>query len=718
MNYKKIQMYGTYHKTLFHDEYTGMTAFLFNPKDTCKEAENGLIKCHGKIARYSKYAPLCIEGEFKNGIFEVEKEHMCIEKKENALHFLGYLLKELTDYQKEQIVEKLGSDILKISNSDKNIIKEILKRSKNPEELTNKLLKRISFLKEKENLYEMLNRFNVPMDRVEHIMDKNISLNDFVRQPYMNCMLHDINIYIADLMAIKLLNIDPYAPIRIAGFVYDSIILNKNNGSTCIDFNDLCSYVNNRIKKSAFPENKFSKSVVFYGLMQLQNILLLKTFNDKIYIYENKVYEQECEAVKHTLRLLRTASEKIETFNIDRIEKSIGIKYNLGQKNAFNMLRTGGIKILNGPPGSGKTAVIKGIIEQYKLAYPNREIALAATTGAAAQVMANATGQSAKTVNKLLEIRPYDDMKSIKNATNQLKADLIIVDESSMMGLNLFSHLVAAVKNGATLVLVGDSDQFQSVDYGNVLLDLITCEKIEIYTLTEIMRQSGTICENASLINRGICHLKSDENFTIIHSKSVEEQLSSLMKNIDFSQKNLVISPIKKGTSGVFNLNKSLQALDSNLGNICLMYGGVTYRIGDKVIMLHTDYEAGYMNGDRGIIVGHDHEHGKPYLYVDFPNKRLSLTQKDFHNMTLAYAITGHKSQGTEEDNIYIILPEEAQYMMTRRFLYTSVTRAKKRVFIYTIGNLIDLSINNTSEINRTSLLGEFLKNNHLEDME
>lgn len=703
-------MYGTYHRTLFHDQYTGETVFLFNPKERCDHAVNGLIKCHGKISRYAKFAPLNIDGKFVDGVFEVKKDNMYIDKKENAIHFLGYLVKELTDFQKEKIIEKFGCDILKINMSMENEILEILKRSKNPEKLSKKLLNRISLINGKEKLYETLNQFNVPMDRLEHIIERNITLNEFIKQPYMNCLMNDVSIYIADMIAIKLLNIDPYSPIRVAGFVYDAMFSNKNNGSSCITFSSLCKYINSRLKKSVYPENKFSKSIVFYGITLLQNVLTIKVSKNVVYVYENKIYEQEREAIKHTIRLLQSAHEDITKLSISKIERTFNIRYNSGQRNAFNMLHTSGIKILNGPPGSGKTAVIKGIIEQYHLAFPNRTISLAASTGAAAQVMSNASGRKAQTVNKLLEIRPYDDMKSIKNATNQLKADLVIIDESSMIGLNLYSHLVAAIKSGATLILVGDVDQFQSVDYGNVLLDLINSQRIEIYTLSEIMRQSGTICENAYLINHGKSCLKLDRTFHVIHNENVQEQLKRLLHDVQQSKNNLIISPVKNGEIGVFNLNQKLQKLNHNLGNICLVYAGVTYHVGDKVIMLHTDYETGYMNGDRGVIVGYDTDNENPILYVEYPRKKLCLTQKDFHNMTLAYAITGHKSQGTEEDDIFVILPEEAKHMMTRRFLYTSVTRAKKNVFIYTIKDLCTFAIQNTAEIKRTSLLSEYIK--------
>jgi len=292
----------------------------------------------------------------------------------------------------------------------------------------------------------------------------------------------------------------------------------------------------------------------------------------------------------------------IENVKVDEIEKHLGIHYNMGQRQAFKLLRTSGVKILTGPPGSGKTALIKGILYAFR-EHGKKAFKLSATTGRASQVMSDACGYPAQTVNKMLDIRPYGEHYASKNLNNPLNAELLIVDEISMIGVELFSFLVQAVKSGTIVLLVGDKDQLQSVEYGNVLDDLIQCGLFEVYRLTEIMRQEGSICENAARINKGIFDLKPDLNFKLWDFQSTEEAFQALLKNFTYDSQ--ILSPVKGGMLGTTHINQSVH---KKTGGECLTYGGVDYCIGDRIIMLQTNYDIGYFNGDIGIICNIIHE--------------------------------------------------------------------------------------------------------------
>ncbi len=271
--------------------------------------------------------------------------------------------------------------------------------------------------------------------------------------------------------------------------------------------------------------------------------------------------------------------------------------------------------------------------------------------------MSNSSKREAETINKMLNIRPYGDKLHGKNANDPVEGDFIIVDEVSMLGTKLASCLLSAVKTGAILLLVGDENQLQSVEYGNVLQDLIRSNVVEVYRLNEIMRQTGAICENALLINKGVSSLIKDDSFHVYECSEEEamKKLFQLMKKPDTQ----ILSSVKGGMLGTRCLNREIQKMKNRGRKICLLYKQQPFYEQDSIILTETNYEKGYFNGDIGKIIGRN-EDG---LLVEFESKVLCLDQGDFHVMELAYVITTHKSQGTiretiDEDKICIFIPE------------------------------------------------------------
>ena len=427
---------------------------------------------------------------------------------------------------------------------------------------------------------------------------------------------------------------------------------------------------------------------------------------ENIYVYEKKIKEEEDTCIENIKRLNREKRVVVNNLECESVEEKIGFRLKKAQKEAMALLHTSGVKVLTGPPGAGKTATINALIEKYKEQCPENKIALSATTGAASQVMSKATGMPAKTTNKMLEIRPFDEEVFAKNINDPIEADLIIVDEISMIGLFLFSCLVSSVKTGAILILVGDKDQLQSVEYGNVLDDLIKCEKIEVCHLTEVIRSNELIYSNAIKINKGNPCLEENNAFKIYNFASNEDALNYFQQNLK-DDKSLILSPVKNGLIGTNNLNRIVQKKYSS-SDLVLRYGAIeSYRY-DKIIMIQTNYQAGYFNGDIGVIIDKKNNN----LVVKFKDKTIILEPSDFQYMALAHAITSHKSQGTEADIVRIFLPDEPKGMLTRRILYTSVTRAKKEVYIYAVNDSYKYAIDNLAESKRVSLLAERLKEN------
>ena len=477
----------------------------------------------------------------------------------------------------------------------------------------------------------------------------------------------------------------------------DALNISKEQGNSCVTMSYLKRIIDSRTKRSLYPDDIFTLSII-YSVLTLMNGVEIFEYNDNIYVYIATLKAEEDVVLKHVRRLCECSKKRIEKADIDDIENSIGIKYNAEQKACFASIETNGLKIITGPPGTGKTMTVKGIIKAYKQAYPKRKIVLGATTGRAAKVLAKACGIRAATVHKILDIKPFGEKIICKNMNHPIGADLLIIDETSMLDLKMTSLLLDAVKTGATVIFIGDEDQLQSVEYGSVLKDLIACQKIEVYRLKQVMRQGGTIYENALRVNSGDFHLANTPDFIVKEYQTQEDALEGFKKDYVGSN-SMLLSTVKKGTLGTFNLNKCVQPYSTNTA---LIYGDTTYHIGDRVIMTHTDYKRGYVNGDIGIIQRKD-ENG---IIVSFDGRIVELSREDYHYMLLAYAITIHKSQGSEFDYIYIFLPDSNKNMLTRRILYTAITRARKKVFIYSVNGSVNLAIDGRREVFRTSLLG------------
>lgn len=365
--------------------------------------------------------------------------------------------------------------------------------------------------------------------------------------------------------------------------------------------------------------------------------------------------------------------------------KGSGIVYDEVQQAAIQKALDSKVMVLTGGPGTGKTTTTQGIIAAFKARHMS--ILLAAPTGRAAKRMTEATGMEAKTIHRLLEYNPMDGYK--RNEENPLEGDALIVDECSMIDILLFYNLKKAIPSNMRLILVGDINQLPSVGAGNVLRDIIDSQQIPVVRLTRIFRQaqSSRIVMNAHAINAGqFPNIKNglDTDFFFINQEDADEMVKLIIglvrerlpKKYGYPPKNVqVLTPMQRGTVGAGNLNIELQNALNPTGP-SLTRGGYTFRKGDKVMQIRNNYDKNVFNGDIGYITAVDTN--ERILTVTFDNRLVEYDITELDEIVLAYAITIHKSQGSEFPVVVMPVTMKHFVMLQRNLIYTGITRAKR----------------------------------------
>jgi exodeoxyribonuclease V alpha subunit len=404
---------------------------------------------------------------------------------------------------------------------------------------------------------------------------------------------------------------------------------------------------------------------------------------------------------------------------VSRWEKQAAVVLAETQRVALEGVLEHGILVLTGGPGTGKTTTVRGILEI--LSEQGFKILLGAPTGRAAKRLSEATGREAMTVHRLLESTggtqgaPY----FARNEDNPLDADAIILDEVSMMDIQLMSHFLQAVPDGCRLVLVGDVDQLPAVGAGNVLQDVIRSEAVPIVRLTEVFRQAGEsmIVVNAHRINRGLlpqCNTTDFQFYEIADEAQVTKQIVTLCASelpqdgYDWAREVQVLSPMHRLECGVENLNKQLQAVlnPEAIGKAQLFAAGQLLRSGDKVMQTRNNYEKGVFNGDIGYIEHLDSENA----IVAYPEGTVIYDKSEFDELHLAYAMSVHKSQGSEYAVVVMPLTAGHYRMLQRNLLYTAVTRAKEKVILLGTKAALNTALANDRTRRRYSLLAERIR--------
>ena len=559
----------------------------------------------------------------------------------------------------------------------------------------------------------------------EHDSIKQIKTN-----PYILCTSGiDIDFRSVDRMAADL-GFDAENSDRVrAGIVY-VLHENANAGHTCLPTEKLRESVCDNL---GIERRQFESCL---DDCEEKDWVVRITLGKREFVYLPEYYLAETYIAKKLAFMLRTSAqyEKDYSDEIRGVEFSENIQYEELQRAAISACLTGSVFILTGGPGTGKTTTLNGVIKILKA--QKKRILLCAPTGRAAKRMSDLTGEPARTIHRLLEVdfNAKGELKFKRNETNPLPADVVIADEMSMVDALLMCSLVRAIKPTSKFIMVGDSNQLPSVGAGNVLKDLIASHYIPSVELKEIFRQAAQslIVTNAHRIVNGEFPVLDDrQNDFFFMNKSLESDIAELV--IQLAKQRLpdtygfspiddiqVLCPTKMGMAGTKELNKQLQsALNPPSQNKAeLKFFDVIFRTGDKVMQTKNDYDvlwtknnekgSGIFNGDIGIIRSVDRF--SQNVTIDFEGRVAIYTSEMLRRLEHAYAITIHKSQGSEYDAVIIPITAFTHNLLYRNLLYTGVTRAKKMIIVIGTKELVKTMVDNNRKMLRYSLLRPLLE--------
>ena len=546
--------------------------------------------------------------------------------------------------------------------------------------------------------------------------------------------IEGVGFKIADDIAGKV-GIEVDSEYRIKSGITYVLSMAAQNGNTCLDINTLKSK-SVEILGVDYDIDKYLKDMLIEQRIKVCNI------DGVDFVYDILFYNVEKSIANHLLDM----AEHFEKFSISdstlkKVESGIDLHFNEEQMNAIKVAASEGVMVITGGPGTGKTTIINGIISMCR--YLGKSVKLAAPTGKAAKRITESTGYEASTIHRMLEITKGGDAGEEyvgRDEYNPIEAEVIIIDEMSMVDIFLMKALLNAIPHGAHLILVGDKDQLPSVGPGNVLKDIIESEVIKVIELKTIFRQSehSDIIVNAHMINDGkkvdltkksndFVYVKRDEAYSILGATKtlVMDKLPSYV-NSDIGSIQ-VLTPMKKGVLGVENFNKYLQSCinPKDSGKAEKEYGDKLFREGDKVMQIKNNYDyeweyennkgiviekgTGIFNGDTGIILQISEFANMMRIRFD-DGKIVNYKFEDLSDLELAYAITIHKSQGSEYPAVVIPLLTGPMQLMNRNILYTAITRAKQCVCIVGSSEMFSHMIENKSTQVRYSGLKDRLK--------
>ena len=553
------------------------------------------------------------------------------------------------------------------------------------------------------DLYKELSPYGLSFEAIKTIYEKtgNCQKEACLQRPYSLMISAGIDFEICDHIADKTKK-KVYDKERCRALTYEALRISEDRGSTSMGFQPFYKSAKNIMERSAFTES-IDPALFIPWIATSPGVEV--TEDGKLHL--KRLLREEREICKGLERITSSAGPIPLIDGIDRqFEEQTGVTLYDAQRGCFDILRSGGVKIITGAPGTGKTTVINALIYAYERSNPGKAAALCAPTGRAAQRLAEATGRKAQTIHKLLGYQPYGDGDQ---KCSEIEADAVIVDEMSMVDTELFALLVNSVRNHALLILCGDPGQLPSVGAGSVFRDLIKNGKWPVHILDEIMRQGegSSIVKNAGRISKGYPHLDEDRATRIIRAKDAGEtgrSALSLAKEL-YDKEGLssfqILSPAKRGEAGVLELNQMIQEAVNPAGTE-IPFGKHGLRIGDKVLLTRNDYESDYFNGDLGTITSYT-TNAVEISLADGREVRVARTKTD--DISLAYAMTVHKSQGSEFPIVCVVLQKHPSNMLQRKLLFTAATRAKEKLIIISEGDALETAIGQDTITERETYL-------------
>ena len=528
---------------------------------------------------------------------------------------------------------------------------------------------------------------------------------------------------------------------RIESAITYSLAIASNNGNTCVEKQNLIKYVQALLGTTTSEIETALINLKARAKIEIENVEEIE------WVYLNSFYVCERNIAQRISILNKSKNiKKIKDFDkkFKEEEKHIDITLSEKQKEAIKAVNDNNVCVITGGPGTGKTTIIKFIIELYKK--ENKKVVLCAPTGRAAKRMSETTGEDATTIHRLLCLGKVEEslgMERVDYAIEPIDADVLIIDEMSMVDVFLMNYILKGLYMGTKLVLVGDVNQLPSVGPGNVLKDIINSETVETIELNEIFRQAAKsqIITNAHKVNNG-------ENFLEIPKEELKEKLQDFyflneptqnkmiedvislctgrlkkFGNYDFFRDIQVLTPTKKGKLGTKELNIELQnALNPSLnGKINIKeipqkkHGDRVFLEGDRVMQVKNNYDiyweknhkedgTGIFNGELGTIKKIDDV--TKQIEIKFDDEKTAWYEySELEQLEHSYSITIHKSQGSEFDVVIMCLPQAAPMLLTRNLLYTGITRAKKLLIVLGTKKVLEYMIQNTETKKRNTRL-------------
>ena len=590
-------------------------------------------------------------------------------------------------------------------------------------------------------LVGFLDKFGIGPQSAEKIY-KELGINAIEKieaNPYILIdLVNRVNFNQIDQMALGM-GIEYNNEKRIRSGIKHALIMMTYNGHCCTIYDNLINFVKQLLNVS---ENDIEDILIN---MKTKEDIVLEERDDNEWVYLKQYYTAEKDIARRLIDLDNYKNIK----RIDKFDKELKLfedKSNLElsekQIEAIKSINDNNVCVITGGPGTGKTTIIKTIIEIYK--HNGMKPVLCAPTGRAAKKMTETTGEEAKTLHRLLEIgKISDENQSINTdiSVAPIDGDIVIVDEMSMVDLFLMNYLCKALYKGTKLVLVGDIDQLPSVGPGNILKDIIESEQITTITLNKIFRQAAKskIIVNSHRVNEGLGFITKEEiqdleegtdiidDFFFIDERNKEKILYNIitlsgdrLKNYgdyDFLNSIQVITPTKKGDLGTKELNKMLQQTVNPASETKKekKFGDSVYREGDRIMQIKNNYDiywekkdkifesgSGVFNGEFGTIATIDDFNKQIKIKFD-DDKEVWYGYNELEQIEHAYAITVHKAQGSEFDVVIMPISQTAPMLLTRNLLYTGMTRARKLLIIIGNKNIIDFMINNADNKKRNT---------------
>lgn len=742
---EKLVVHGKLDRVFKQDEKTGFIIAACKPRG---EIDDKYISMYGNFSVMGtgflmEDVEYTFTGQFKKNskydgwtfIFDSYEKH--IPEDEEGIKLYLQTLKGIGPSMSEKIVKKFGLDAIKVIETSPHRLLEVKGVSQNK---LDGILQHFTKNQDFENIVKYLKRFQLSTRKCMLIYEtfgagaeKKIAEN-----PYILCGKIDrISFITSDMIA------------RSMGFANDNYyrleaciqhILKSaagNSGHLFLyeqelykEFRKLCTTV----------ETVRFKEVL--DAMESQDKIVRVDGKDKIYL--TKYFDVEGYVAWKTTKFV-TSANRIKNLEsvFEKVQKRNGIIYDEKQREAMMAMNCGSsFFIITGGPGTGKSTIIKGILNIIEEDNPRSKILMAAPTGRAAKRMEETTGHKASTIHRLLEFNPQEKGFT-RDEHNPLDADVIIIDESSMIDINLFADFLNAVDAKTRLIMVGDIDQLPPVGAGYVFRDLIESGIVPVVKLNKVFRQAdgSSIKVNAAAIREGSTkfELKTD-SFTLDVAKRRDDKgdinavISRIIERFNENYNRLyselkegtifqvqILSPMRKGTLGVDNLNTLIQQVYNPPADTKRQFmfkrkdsdQDVIYREGDKVMQIVNDYDKNVFNGDLGIIK-EALTSDESLLVVEFENgERVTYEKNEIReNLVLAYACTVHKSQGSEYNTVIAVCSYMHAMMRQRNLLYTAVTRAKERVYIAGDAQSIMIAVNTVNQAKRNSRLKVLLHDN------